>query len=131
MSFATTSNIVTVILCIAVLVQSMRMMRSLAAFKAADLPATVQALETATGHARQVLSELKDVLRREADPSMRRLGEAEAIRDELKVMIDIANATADRLMDSASAARKAEADLAAATAPADAETLANDDRVIA
>jgi hypothetical protein len=105
MSFATTVNIVTIILCIAVLVQCARMMRSLAALKSADLPATVAALDTATGQARLVLSELKDVLRNDADPNMRALSEAQAIRDELSVMVGIANATADRLLESSAVAR--------------------------
>lgn len=105
MSFATTVNIVTIILCIAVLVQCARMMRSLAALKSADLPATVAALDTATGQARLVLSELKDVLRNDADPNMRALADAQAIRDELSVMVGIANATADRLLESSAVAR--------------------------
>lgn len=105
MSFATTVNIVTIILCIAVLVQCARMMRSMAALKSADLPATVAALDTATGQARLVLSELKDVLRNDADPNMRALSEAQAIRDELSVMVGIANATADRLLESSAVAR--------------------------
>lgn len=105
MSFATTTNIVTIILCLAVLVQCARMMRSLAELKTADLPGTVSALQTATGQAGLVLSELKTVLLEDAGPGLRALGEAKAIRDELSVMVDIANATADRLLETASAAR--------------------------
>jgi hypothetical protein len=105
MSFATTINIATIILCLAVLVQCARMMRSLDALKSADLPATVAALDTATGQARLVLSELKQVLVEDADPSMRALADAQAIRDELSVMVGIANATADRLLESSAAAR--------------------------
>lgn len=107
MSFATTTNIVTIILCIAVLVQSARMMRSLAALKSVDLPTMVTALDAATGQARLVLSELKEVLRKDGEPNMRALARAEAIRDELGVMVGIANATADRLLESSAAARAA------------------------
>lgn len=105
MSFATTVNIVTIILCVAVLVQCARMMRSLAALKSADLPATVAALDTATRQAGSVLAELKDVLKNDADPNMRALADAQAIRDELSVMVGIANATADRLLESSAVAR--------------------------
>jgi hypothetical protein len=105
MTFATTINIVTIILCLAVLVQSARMMRSLAALKAADLPAMVAALDVATGQARRVMSELRDMLVREGEPSMRALADAGAIRDELGVMVGIANATADRLLECAAVAR--------------------------
>lgn len=105
MTFATTTNIVTIILCLAVLVQCARMMRSLAALKAADLPAMVAALDAATNQARRVLSDIRDVLARDAEPSMRALADAVAIRDELQVMVGIANATADRLLESSAAAR--------------------------
>lgn len=105
MSFATTVNLVTIILCLAVLVQCARMMKSLAALKTADLPAMVKALDAATGQARQVLSDLRDVLKGEAGPSVRALADARAIRDELEVMVGIANASADRLLEASAAAR--------------------------
>ncbi len=98
MTFATTINIVTIILCGAVLVQCARMMRSLAAFRTAELPATVAALTRATGDAGRVLSELKQALA-ETDPRLRIIGDARAVTDELSVMVGIANATADRLLE--------------------------------
>lgn len=101
MSFATITSLVTAILCIAVLVQCARVMRSLAAFRAADLPGTARALDTATASAHHVLSELKTELDRSGEPTLRALAEARAIADELGVMIGIGNATADRLLDSA------------------------------
>lgn len=97
MTFATTINIVTIILCLAVLVQSARMMRSLAAFRSADLPATVIALTRATDDASRVLAELKQALA-ETDPRLRIIGDARAVTDELSVMIGIANASADRFL---------------------------------
>lgn len=103
MSFATTINIVTIILCCAVLVQCARMTRSLQAFREADLPGTAAALDLATGEARRVLREISDLLSSEADPRVRSLEEARGIADELAVMIGIANATADRLLDAARA----------------------------
>ena len=114
MSFATTTNIVTIILCIAVLVQSARMMRSLAALKAVDLPKMVTALDASTAQARLVLSELKTVLQKDGEPHMRALAQAQEIRDELGVMVGIANATADRLLESSAAARIASAEELAA-----------------
>ncbi|HYZ47737.1 MAG TPA: DUF6468 domain-containing protein [Sphingomonas sp.] len=102
MGFATFVNIITVILCLAVLVQSVRMMRSLAAVKEAALPQMVQALDAATARAGQVLAELKEMLRTEGAANARALAEAQEIRDELGVMIGIANATADRLLAAAS-----------------------------
>lgn len=113
MSFATTVNLVTIILCAAVLVQCARMMRSLAQFRAADLPGTARALDSATGQARQVLEQIRQLLQTEADPKMRALGEARAMADELAVMIGVANATADRLLESGRAANGCEQDLAA------------------
>lgn len=98
MTFATTINIVTIILCGSVLVQIARMMRSLAAFRSADLPSTVAALTRATSDAGRVLSDLKQALA-ETDPRLRILGDARAVTDELSVMVGIANATADRLLE--------------------------------
>ncbi|WP_284734834.1 DUF6468 domain-containing protein [Sphingosinicella terrae] len=112
MGFATFVNIITVIFCLAVLVQSVRMMRSLDAVKGASLQQIVQALDTATTQARLVLSELKETLRTDAASTSRALASAESIRDELTVMVGIANATADRLLESAGngAAADGEAD---------------------
>lgn len=101
MSFATTVNLVTIILCVAVLVQCARMMRSLHAFRSADLPGTAAALDAATGQAHQVLDHIRHILSAEADPKIRSLDEAKTIADELAVMIGIANASADRLLESA------------------------------
>lgn len=101
MSFATTINLVTIILCGAVLVQCARMMRSLDAFRSADLKATATALDSATGQARQVLEQIREILKVEADPRIRSLDEARAVADELSLMIGIANASADRLLENA------------------------------
>ena len=112
MTFATMTNVIVMIFCAAVLVQSLRMMRSLAVLKTSDLPKMVKALDAATAQARFVLSELKDTLRTDGAATRRALSDAETIRDELGVMIGIANATADRLVESASAGRAAEREAA-------------------
>ena len=101
MGFATFINIITIIFCLAVLVQSVRMMRSLDAVKGASLAQMVQALDASTGQAKLVLSELKQTLSTDVAANVRSLATAESIRDELTVMIGIANATADRLLESA------------------------------
>jgi hypothetical protein len=105
MTFATVTNLATIIFCTAVLIQSVRMMRSVAALKAVDLPQMVKALDSSTEQARAVLSELKATLRTDGAANLRRVAEAETIRDELGVMIGIANATADRLLETAGAAK--------------------------
>lgn len=114
MSFATTVNIVTIILCCAVLVQCARMMRSLRLFREADLPGTAAALNSATGQAHRVLGEIRTLLESEADPRVRSLEEAKGVADELAVMIGIANATADRLLDAARADPNGESEVLAA-----------------
>ena len=101
MSFATTVNFVTIILCAAVLVQCARMMRSLETFRSADLPGTAAALDSATAQAHQVLKQIREVLAAEADPKLRSLNEAKLVADELAVMIGIANASADRMLENA------------------------------
>lgn len=106
MTLATTVNLVLVILCIAVLVQCQRMMRHLGAFRRADLPGTAAALEAATAEASRVLDQLRRLLAEETPSKLRALGEAERIGDELAVMIGIANASADRLLETAKTARK-------------------------
>lgn len=101
MGFASFINIITVIFCLAVLVQSVRMMRSLDVVKGASaaLPQMVDGLDAATARASKVLAELKETLRTDAAENVRVLGRAVEIRDELGIMIGIADASADRLLD--------------------------------
>lgn len=108
MSFATLANIATMVFCFAVLVQSVRMMRSLQAVKDGALTDVVQALDKSTTHARAVLSELKNALG-ECAHRTQVLGEAKDMAEELGIMIGIANASAERLVDVASTARSAAA----------------------
>jgi hypothetical protein len=109
MSFATVSNIATTLLCLAVLVQSVRMMRSLKAVKEGALTDVVGALDKSTAEARVVLGELKAALVHCAGNG-RVLDNSRAIADELRLMIDIANATAERLVEAASPTRDADAE---------------------
>lgn len=110
MTFASLINVLTILLCGAVLVQCVRVTRALAALRQANLPATVSALETATGQAEAVLGHMRDVLKRDAEPQMKLMARAHEVADELGVMIGIANATADRLLDAARDGRAAHAE---------------------
>jgi uncharacterized membrane protein YcjF (UPF0283 family) len=109
MNFATVANICTMVLCVAVLVQSVRMMRSLKAVKEGALTDVVNALDKSTGQARAVLSELKKALLECANMA-RALEDGKNMADELADMIEIANGSADRLVEAASAANRSGAD---------------------
>ena len=109
MTFATLTNIVTMIFCLAVLVQSVRMMRSLKTVQDGALSTVVDALDQATGQARAVLHELKATLG-ECAGSQRMLREGKDMAEELSVMIGIADASAERLMDASRRANGRPAD---------------------
>jgi hypothetical protein len=100
MSFPLFANIVTTILCLAVLVQSVRMMRSLKAVGNDQLTSVVTALDESTTQARMVLSNLKHTLEGDFAGSVKLVLEGREIRDELKMLIEIANSMAERLCDS-------------------------------
>ncbi|GAB5349243.1 DUF6468 domain-containing protein [Alteriqipengyuania sp. 357] len=108
MSFTAFTNIITILFCIAVLVQSVRMMRSLNQVRGSQLDRTVGALDTATASARSVLAELKQTLSTDGAANVRTLNEAKEVREELNVMVGIANAMAERLIEAASAGSRTE-----------------------
>ncbi|ARS28952.1 DUF6468 domain-containing protein [Sphingomonas sp. KC8] len=101
MTFATFTNILLMALCVAVLVQSARMMRAFKAIQTGDLGETVKQLDRATAQARTVLAELKDILATDGAASVRTIQSGETLRDELSVMVGIGNAVAERIMDAA------------------------------
>ncbi|OWK28330.1 DUF6468 domain-containing protein [Sphingomonas mucosissima] len=103
MSFQILTSVATMIFCSAVLVQSVRMMRSLRAVKDGALTEVVGALDASTTQARLVLSELRQTLH-DCASSSRTLANGKEIAEELSVMIGIANATAERLVEAAGAA---------------------------
>jgi ABC-type transporter Mla subunit MlaD len=105
MSFATLANLATMIFCGAVLVQSIRMMRSIQTVKDGALSKVVEALDNSTAQARDVLSEMKSTLNQYARHE-HHVTRGREIADELGVMIGIANATAERLAETASAANR-------------------------
>lgn len=106
MSFEILTSVATMIFCSAVLVQSVRMMRSLRAVKEGALTEVVGALDASTAQARVVLSELRTTLH-ECGASARTFSAAREIAEELSVMVGIANATAERLVEAAADANGA------------------------
>jgi ABC-type transporter Mla subunit MlaD len=112
MSFALLANVMTMIFCMAVLVQSVRMMRSLRTVKDGALTEVVTALEKATTGARSVLSEMKATLGTDCAQHARLVDQARELRDELSDVIGIADAACERVVNavgSANALRTAEA----------------------
>jgi hypothetical protein len=108
MTFATFTNVIVILLCGAVLVQSVRMMKSFQAVKEGGLKDMVAALDMATGQARAVLSEMKETLRTDGAAHARTVAQGEAMREELTVMVGIANAVAERILETVEANNKAE-----------------------
>jgi len=104
MNFAMLTNIATMFFCTAVLVQSVRMMRSLKTVKDGALTDTVKALELATTQARAVLSDMKRTLGTDVASHARLVDEARDIRDELGVMIGLADAACERIVGTVSVA---------------------------
>tara|TARA_R100001132_G_C3267187_1_gene89803 strand:- start:616 stop:1188 length:573 start_codon:yes stop_codon:yes gene_type:complete len=118
MTFTAFTNIITILFCLAVLVQSVRLARSLKQVRESQLDRTVGALDTATAKARCVLSELKETLSTEGAANALCVGEAKEVREELHVMVGIANAMAERLMEAASAGSRSDSKPAAVPAKA-------------
>jgi hypothetical protein len=113
MSFALLANVLTMIFCMAVLVQSVRMMRSLRTVKDGALTEVVTALEKATAGARSVLSEMKMTLSTDCAQHARLVDQARGLRDELSDMIGIADASCERVVNAvglANALRAADAE---------------------
>lgn len=104
MSFALLANVLTMIFCMAVLVQSVRMMRSLRTVKDGALTEVVTALEKATVGARAVLSEMKATLSTDCAQHARLVEQARGLRDELSDMIGIADAACERVVNAVSLA---------------------------
>lgn len=98
MTFATLSNIVTMLFCIAVLVQSVRLMRALRAVKSDDFGAIISALDASTAQARTVLADLRETLRTECAANARVIAGGTAMREELTVMSGIADSVAERIV---------------------------------
>jgi hypothetical protein len=99
MSFSTVTNIMTMLFCTAVLVQSIRLMRCLKDVKGANFAEMVVALDTATSEARSVLADLRETLRVDCAANARVIASGTAMREELTVMAGIADAVAERIVE--------------------------------
>jgi inorganic triphosphatase YgiF len=99
MSLALMSNLLTMMLCVGVIVQATRMMRQLRAVKESDLAVVVTGLDRATGHAVAVLADLKRTLGTDGAALAQSLADSTELREELSVLIGIANAMAERLVE--------------------------------
>lgn len=122
MSFALLANVLTMIFCMAVLVQSVRMMRSLRTVKDGALTEVVAALEKATAGARSVLSEMKSTLGTDCAQHARLVEQARDLRDELSDMIGIADAACERVVNAVGLANAVRSADAAEAEAEDAET---------
>ena len=114
MTFVTFSNAMVMLLCVAVIVQTLRVSKSIRDLRAISLNDSVAQLERATGQARAVLGELRTLLVNEAVAQSRGAANSEALRDELAVMVGIGNSVADRIMEAVAAQNEAKAEEAAA-----------------
>ncbi|MBC7583231.1 MAG: hypothetical protein H7316_05725 [Tardiphaga sp.] len=117
MTFATVTNVATMILCIAVLIQAVRLMRALDTVKGGALTDVVRALEISTGEARNVLNKLSDLLRGDVAVTARTLNEGKSMIEELTVMTGIANAIAERIVEAAGSSNRTNAVAGQATTP--------------
>ena len=106
MNFVACTNIATALFCAAVLIQSVRMMRSLKAMRNAPLSDVVAALDASTERAKTVLSEMKTMLSHGIAAKGRCSEDARKLSDELRIIIEIADAAADRIVEATSAANQ-------------------------
>jgi hypothetical protein len=107
MTFSVFTNFLVMMLCVAVLVQSVRMMRSLKAVKEGALKETVAALDNATREAKIVLGELKKTLQNDCAHNARTLVDGGKMLEELTMMIGIGNSVAERIVEASDKARTA------------------------
>jgi hypothetical protein len=99
MTFTMLSNILTMMFCAAVLVQSVRMIRCLRAVKGVAFGTMVAALDTSTAQAHAVLADLRETLRTDCAANARVIASGTAMREELTVMAGIADAVAERIVE--------------------------------
>lgn len=97
MNIAIMSQLLLGILCGGVIVQTVRLMRRLATVADGRLGEAVRALDTATREARSVLGGLRQALGGDGAAVAREVLAARALSEELRMMIGIADAMAERL----------------------------------
>ena len=99
MSFSIFTNIMTMLFCTAVLIQSVRLMRCLRTVKSDDFGAMIIALDASTIQARTVLADLRETLRVDCAANARVIATGTEMREELTIMAGIADAVAERIVD--------------------------------
>jgi Domain of unknown function (DUF6468) len=99
MSLSLMSNLATMMLCIGVIVQAARMMRQLQAVKNSELGAVVTGLDKATAQAAMVLADIKRTLGTDGAALAQQLADGTELREELTMLIGIANSMAERLVE--------------------------------
>lgn len=102
MTYAIMSQLLLGILCVGVMVQTVRLMRRLRLIADGRLGEAVSALDSATREARTVLAGLRQALGGDGAAVARDVMAARALSEELRVMIGIADAMAERLAESGS-----------------------------
>lgn len=117
-SLAIVINLGVTALCLAVLVQSVRLMRAMRVLRGDGLPAMIGSLDRSCIEARRVLSSLQSALGTAAERATT-LESGREIAEELNVMIGIANASAERLLAAGMKQREAQPAPAAPVAPLD------------
>lgn len=99
MSLALMSQLITILLCVGVIVQSTRMMRELKAVTNGDMSAVVTGLDRATVQASAVLADLKRTLGTDGAALAQALADGQELQEELTMLIGIANSMAERLVE--------------------------------
>jgi hypothetical protein len=99
MSLALMSNLLTILLCIGVIIQGTRMLSRLKTVSDGQMGAIVSGLDRATAQASLVLADLKRTLGQDGAALAQSLADGQELRDELTVLIGIANAMAERLVE--------------------------------
>lgn len=101
MTIAIMSQLLLAILCCGVMIQTVRLMRKLRLVADGRLGEAVTALDTATSEARTVLAGLRQALGGDGMAVAREVLAARELSEELRLMIGIADAMAERLSISA------------------------------
>jgi hypothetical protein len=95
---AFTANLVMAVLSAAMFVQSIRLLRGFQQLRASGLNEVVEALQRATAEASTVLEKLQHTLASDVGASRKSLEEAMTLRDELSIMVEMGDSTAERIV---------------------------------
>lgn len=99
MTLTLMSHAITILLCVGVIIQSTRMMRQLRAVADSEMGAVVTGLDRAIVQASAVLADLKRTLSTDGAALAQTLADGTELREELTMLIGIANSMAERLVE--------------------------------